>query len=106
MTASLTVLIDAHNVIHQDPALRALMRDPEIARRELERRLEGRGDCILFYDGGPGGVPDSRIRAGIRVEYAGSEEADDLIVRWLRAHPGRRHAVVSDDRSLRARCRA
>ena len=100
------ILVDAHNLLHQDPRLgRLVRRDVEAARRELERTLGARDDVILFYDGGPGGVAEARRRAGVRVDFSGGGEADDRILAWLRANAGR-HVVISDDRGLAARARA
>ncbi|HYE08065.1 MAG TPA: NYN domain-containing protein [Planctomycetota bacterium] len=99
------VLIDAHNLLHQDPDLRRLLGTPEAARRALERRLAKRRDCWLFYDGGPGGEARSAVRGTLRLDYSGTGEADDRIVAWLRAHPASGATVVSDDRELRARAR-
>lgn len=100
------ILVDAHNLLHQDPRLGPLVRrDAEAARRELERLLGAREDVVLFYDGGPGGVADARRRGGVRIDYSGAGEADDRLLAWLRANHGR-HVVVSDDRGLTARARA
>lgn len=99
------LLVDAHNVIHADPDLRRMMRDPERARAELERLLAHRGRCTVFHDGGPGGEARSLRRRGLAVVYAGTGEADEAIVRWLKLHPGERAAVVSDDAELCRRCR-
>jgi len=98
-----TLLIDAHNVIHHAAALRRLMHEPERARAALEALLAGRRDVLLFYDGGPGGVPTHSVRGGLRIDYSGSGDADDRIVAWLRGHPGVPVAVVSDDGGLRRR---
>jgi hypothetical protein len=101
------LLVDAHNLLHRDPRLGAVMRrDAEAARRALERLLGPREDLILFYDGGPGGRADSRRRGGVRVDFSGRGEADERILAWLRDHPGGRHVVVTDDRALAARARA
>jgi len=100
------ILVDAHNLLHQDARLGPVMRrDVEAARLALERALGARDDVILFYDGGPGGVADARRRGGVRIDYSGPGEADDRILAWLRANTGR-HVVVSDDRALTARARA
>jgi len=99
------ILVDAHNLLHQHPELGPLLRrDVEAARHALERRLGSRDDIILFYDGGPGGIADSRRRGGIRIDFSGPGEADDRILAWLRANQGR-HVVVSDDRALASRAR-
>ena len=100
------ILVDAHNLLHQDPRFATLVRrDAEAARRELERVLGARSDIVLFYDGGPGGAADARFRGGLRIDYSGAGEADQRLLAWLRANPGR-HVVVSDDRALTARARA
>ncbi len=99
------VLIDGHNLLHQDAALRRLLGTPEAARRALERRLARRRDCWLFYDGGPGGEARTAVRGTLRLDYSGTGEADDRIVAWLRANPASGAVVVSDDRELRARAR-
>jgi hypothetical protein len=99
------ILVDAHNLLHADAGLRALLGDIERARRELEARLRGRRDVLLFYDGGPGGEATVVWRDGLRCDYSGAGEADDRLIAWLRANPGRGAAVVSDDRALRARAR-
>jgi predicted RNA-binding protein with PIN domain len=104
-TGVVHVLIDAHNVLHQDPALRTLMHEPERARSELERLLAGRQHLHLFYDGGPGGEVRTSHRQGLRVDYAGTGEADDRIVQWLKHNHSRRAVVVTDDAELRRRVR-
>ena len=104
-TGAVHVLVDAHNVLHQDPVLRPLMVEPERARGELERLLAGRRSVHLFYDGGPGGEVRTSHRQGLAVDYAGSGEADDRIIRWLQTNATRRAVVVSDDAELRRRAR-
>ena len=104
-TGVVHVLVDAHNVLYQDPALRPLMTDPERARAELERLLAGRQHLHLFYDGGPGGESRTSHRQGLAVDYAGTGEADDRIVRWLQTNATRRAVVVTDDADLRRRVR-
>lgn len=99
------VLVDAHNVLHQDAELRPLMSEPERARTELERLLAGRNHLHLFYDGGPGGEVRTSHRRGLAVDYAGTGEADDRIVRWLQTNHSRRAVVVTDDAELRRRVR-
>ncbi len=108
----LRVLVDAHNLIHADASLRALMREPqahmrnaEAARRALEERLANRASIELIYDGGPGGVAASHHRRGLRVRYSGADEADDTIVAMLRSDARRPVAVVTDDRELSRRAR-
>lgn len=105
------LLIDGHNLIHASPSLRALMSEPERARKQLEALLsafpsKGHARIAVFYDGGPGGEPAQRHRDGIVAQYSGSGEADDQLVGWLRARSGIRALVVTDDRALRARVRA
>jgi predicted RNA-binding protein with PIN domain len=104
-TGVVHVLVDAHNVLHQDAHLRPLMNDPERARSELERLLAGRNHLHLFYDGGPGGEVRTSHRQGFAVDYAGTGEADDRIVRWLQTNHSRRAVVVTDDAELRRRVR-
>jgi predicted RNA-binding protein with PIN domain len=104
-TGVVHVLVDAHNVLHQDPTLRPLMNEPERARSELEQLLAGRNHLHLFYDGGPGGEVRSSHRQGLAVDYAGTGEADDRIVRWLQTNHSRRAVVVTDDAELRRRVR-
>jgi uncharacterized protein len=104
-TGVVHVLVDAHNVLHQDPTLRPLMNDPEQARTALEQLLAGRNHLHLFYDGGPGGEVRTSHRQGIAVDYAGTGEADDRIVRWLQTNHSRRAVVVTDDAELRRRVR-
>lgn len=104
-TGVVHVLVDAHNVLHQDAQLRPLMNDPERARAELERLLSGRQHLHLFYDGGPGGEVRTSHRQGLAVDYAGTGEADDRIVRWLQTNHSRRAVVVTDDAELRRRVR-
>lgn len=104
-TGVVHVLIDAHNVLHQDRTLRTLMHEPERARSELERLLAGRQHLHLFYDGGPGGEVRTSHRQGLRVDYAGTGEADDRIVQWLQHNHSRRAVVVTDDAELRRRVR-
>ncbi len=103
------LLVDGHNLIHAEASLRGLMGDPEQARRQLEillAHLRGKGRIAVFYDGGPGGEVAERHRDGLVAQYSGNGEADDLLVAWLRARPGVRALVVTDDRALRARARA
>jgi predicted RNA-binding protein with PIN domain len=104
-TGVVQVLIDAHNVLHQDPELRTLMCEPEQARAALERLLAGRPHVHLFYDGGPGGEVRTMHRQGLRIDYAGTGEADDRIVQWLKHHHRQRAMVVTDDQELRRRVR-
>jgi hypothetical protein len=98
-------LIDAHNVLHQDDQLKLLMDDPEAARAQLEELLDGEANICLFYDGGPGGRASTTRRHGMRIEYSGTQEADDCIIRWLKQNPGIRAMVVSDDRIVRSQAR-
>lgn len=104
-TGVVHVLVDAHNVLHQDPELRRLMHEPERGRSELERLLAGHHHLHLFYDGGPGGEVRTSHRQGLAIDYAGTGEADDRIVRWLQTNATRRAVVVSDDAELRRRVR-
>ncbi|HEX3132181.1 MAG TPA: NYN domain-containing protein [Planctomycetota bacterium] len=104
-TGVVHVLVDAHNVLHQDPTLRPLMNEPERARAELEQLLAGRTHLHLFYDGGPGGEVRTSHRQGLAVDYAGTGEADNRIVHWLQTNHSRRAIVVTDDAELRRRVR-
>lgn len=99
----LHLLVDGHNVIHQDAELRRWMDEPERAHGELERLLAERSRITIFYDGGPGGETHTLRRHGLTVDYSGVAEADDRIVRWLLFHPNVRAVVVSDDRQLAIR---
>jgi hypothetical protein len=98
-------LVDAHNVLHHDRELSALMHNPEQARQEMERLLAGRQHLHLFYDGGLGGDVRTTHRQGLAIDYAGTGEADDRIVRWLKINYARRAVVVTDDAELRRRVR-
>ncbi len=104
-TGVVHVLVDAHNVLHHDPVLRSLMSEPERARSEMEQLLAGRQHTHLFYDGGPGGEARTSHRQGLSIDYAGTGEADDRIVRWLQANATRRALVITDDADLRRRVR-
>jgi hypothetical protein len=106
VSAPVLYLVDAHNIIYQDPALRRFAARPEAARAELEALLDGQANLLLFYDGGPGGRAHTAYRRSLRIDYSGREEADDRIIAWLREHPGKRTILVSDDRALRARAAA
>ena len=99
------VLVDAHNVLHHDPQLCKHMHEPEVARQEMERLLAGRQHLHLFYDGGLGGEVRTTHRQGLAIDYAGTGEADDRIVRWLKINHARRALVVTDDADLRRRVR-
>ena len=99
------VLVDAHNVLHHDPVLHELMHEPEQARREMELLLAGRQHTLLFYDGGAGGEVRTTHRHGLAIDYAGTGEADDRIISWLKTNHGRRAVVVTDDAELRRRVR-
>lgn len=95
-----TRLIDGHNVCYRDRELAPLIRrDPEQARRALEA-LVGDRPWHLFYDGGPGGVPQQLIRGRLALHYSGQGSADAAIGAWLRQHGGRGVVVVSDDREV------
>lgn len=104
-TGEVHVLVDAHNVLHQDPLLRPLMAEPERARGELERLLAGSRHLHLFYDGGPGGEVRTAHRQGLSIDYAGTGEADNRIIRWLQTNATHRAVVVTDDAELRRRAR-
>jgi hypothetical protein len=104
-TGVVHVLVDAHNVLHHDPELHALMREPELARREMELLLAGRQHVHLFYDGGTGGEARNTHRHGLAIDYAGTGEADDRIIGWLKVNHARRAVVVTDDAELRRRVR-
>ncbi len=104
-TGSLHLLIDGHNVIHQDAILRPLANTIEDAHAELEQLLAERPRVVVFYDGGPGGETHTLRRSGLTIDYSGVSEADDRIVRWLLFNPNLRAAVVSDDRALATRVR-
>jgi predicted RNA-binding protein with PIN domain len=103
---ALHLLVDGHNVIHQDAALRQLASEIEDAHAELEQLLAERSRITIFYDGGPGGQTHTLRRSGLTIDYSGASEADDRIVRWLLFNPNLRAMVVSDDRALAARVRA
>jgi|HubBroStandDraft_1064217.scaffolds.fasta_scaffold317083_2 predicted RNA-binding protein with PIN domain len=102
---ALHLLVDGHNVIHQDAALRKLAGEIEDAHAELELLLAERSRIIIFYDGGPGGQTHTLRRSGLTIDYSGASEADDRIVRWLLFNPNLRAMVVSDDRALIGRVR-
>lgn len=101
----LHMLIDGHNVIHQDAALRPMAEEIERAHSELELLLAERSRITVFYDGGPGGNTHTLRRSGLTIDYSGASEADDRIVRWLLFNPNMRALVVTDDRALTARVR-
>jgi predicted RNA-binding protein with PIN domain len=99
------LLIDGHNVIHQDAILRSMADEIERAHGELESLLAERSRVTIFYDGGPGGETHTLRRNGLVIDYSGSSEADDRIVRWLLFNPNVRALVVTDDRVLTSRVR-
>ena len=100
-------LIDGHNLLYRDPALRRFLPDdPQRAHHGLERRLAGRARVVVFYDGGPDGREARHHRHGLELHYSGAGDADDLIVAWLRRHPERQAVVVTADRELAGRARA
>jgi predicted RNA-binding protein with PIN domain len=99
------MLIDGHNVIHQDALLRPLAAEIERAHGELEQLLAERSRITVFYDGGPGGNTHTLRRHGLTIDYSGASEADDRIVRWLLFNPNVRALVVTDDRGLAGRVR-
>jgi predicted RNA-binding protein with PIN domain len=105
-TGPVHVLIDGHNLIYQHPQLRHLMAQPEAGRTALEALLAHRPRLTIFYDGGPGGMATATRRSGLAIDYSGTGQADDRVVRWLMFHPHVRASVVSDDRELQRRIRA
>ena len=98
------LVIDAHNVCHQDHELRQLMLgDPERARRSLEQRIGDRPRCHVFYDGGPGGEERRQHRGSLAIHYSGQRTADDCIAEWLSYQDIGLLTVVTDDRHLQMR---
>jgi hypothetical protein len=98
-------LVDAHNVLFQDTEFARLMHQPEIARHQLEELLADKPFMFIFYDGGPQGEQRSHRRQGLHIDYAGHDEADNRIIRWLQHHPDARAVVISDDNELGRRAR-
>jgi len=98
-------VLDAHNLIHADVQLRALMDEPEVARAALLELVRALPRLRLVCDGGPGGQPSVTVRQGVTVVYSGRRPADDAIVDWLVAHPQLHVVVVTDDGALARRSR-
>lgn len=100
------LVIDGHNVCHQDDHLQRLMqRDPESARRALEQRIGERAQCHIFYDGGPGGEERRQHHGSLAIHYSGNRSADDCILEWLSYQDCDLVSVVTDDRGLQLRVR-
>jgi predicted RNA-binding protein with PIN domain len=107
-------LVDGYNVIHREPALKALLEsDGEAARERLISMLAGfragrRVRVTVVFDGRGGTGLDARTRAaGVQAVYAHyPETADARIVKLVRSsrHP-RSLTVVSSDRGLVTQCR-
>jgi predicted RNA-binding protein with PIN domain len=99
------VLLDGNNLLHRLPA-RNRNRE-ELRRLVLESCRHERMTVIVVFDGPPpAGAPPRESLGAVSVVYAGSETADDVIIRSL---PGGRAArnwvVVTDDRALQERAR-
>ena len=101
-------LVDGYNITRSDDATRRLplerQRDALVARMRVRgREILGAGRIVVVFDGrespdegfaGSGGAVD--------VRFAGSETADDLIVR-LAAAAAEKVVLVSSDAELRSR---
>lgn len=107
------IILDGYNVAHKIPGVRdSLKQSLEKGRAALEnhlatwKKLKGfTGNITIVYDGKAGGVA---TRSGFdHIFTASREEADDRIIRLIRAqkNPGD-VIVVSEDNKVRNSCRA
>lgn len=99
-------ILDGYNVIHKTPAFEALLsRSLEHARKALlsacKSVLQSRGDVAkitVIFDGKSDVFSGEDFLGGVEIIYTMTgEDADDRIVDYLRNHPVRSAAVVSDD---------
>ena len=107
------LIVDGHNLTfgHDDARRKLLGGDPEGSRRDVLACVHAYAEAtkeraLVVFDGTGGGTPPG---GSDRVRYCFSGErrdADEEIVRRVRAHTGRRETcVVTSDRSLAAAVR-
>lgn len=105
------VVVDGYNVAMRGWSVGSI----EVRRSALVRFVSELAQrwmltlVVVVFDGDDtplGHAPTERTPRNVRVEFSAShEEADDVIARTVRVSaPGRRYAVVTDDRDLAARC--
>jgi predicted RNA-binding protein with PIN domain len=99
------VLLDGNNLLHRLPGKPASRAD--LRRLVLEACRHQRMRITVVFDGPPPeGAPPREELGAVSVVYAGSETADDVIIRSLPlGRAARDWVVVTDDRELRARAR-
>jgi predicted RNA-binding protein with PIN domain len=99
------VLLDGNNLLHRLPPRNRSRQ--EFRRLVLDACRHERMTVTVVFDGPPpAGAPPRESLGAVSVVYAGSETADDVIIRNL---PGgrasREWVVVTDDRALQDRAR-
>lgn len=98
------ILIDGNNLLHRLPGERSR---GAVRKAVLERvRGEAQRVTVVFDGPPPDGAPPEESLGAVTVVYAGSREADDVIVRRIPRGPqARQWVVVTDDQQLRQRAR-
>jgi hypothetical protein len=99
------ILIDGNNLLHNlPPADRSRER---VRRAVLDACRHERRRITVVFDGPPPPPSPPRESLGpVTVLYAGSEKADDVIIRTLPGGSSARDwVVVTDDRELQSRAR-
>ena len=106
----MNILIDGYNLIRSDPDLRIAEAKGEgvsalLYALRLYRKAKGHR-LTLVLDAGPQPEESRANLEGIPVIYAGhGQSADDVLAR-LAARHGAGATVITNDRELKARCRA
>jgi predicted RNA-binding protein with PIN domain len=98
------ILIDGNNLLHRLSGERSRW----AVREALLERVRGESQRVtVVFDGPPpDGAPPEESLGAVTVVYAGSREADDVIVRRIPRGPqARQWVVVTDDQQLRQRAR-
>ena len=99
------ILVDGNNLLHRLP--RPNRNREQVRRMVLDHCRHERVKITVVFDGPPPpGAPPREELGTVTVVYAGSETADDVIIRGLPGGASARNwVVVTDDRELQARAR-
>jgi len=99
------ILIDGNNLLHRLP--RPDRNRDQVRRLVLDHCRHERVKITVVFDGPPPlGAPSREELGAVTVHYAGSETADDVIIRRLPGGAAARDlVVVTDDHGLQSRAR-
>lgn len=99
------ILLDGNNLLHKLPANER--RRAAVRKLVLEATRHEQMAMVVVFDGPPpAGAPAEEALGRVRVIYAGSRSADDVILARIPAgRAARQWIVVTDDRTLAGRAR-